>query len=393
MNRDPRSEDRGSAAENQRRSQASAGGEPEGRRAHDSYYMRKAIALAERGRGRTSPNPIVGALIVDERGVIVGRGAHERAGGPHAEVIALGDAGNRARGATLYCTLEPCAHTGRTGPCAPVVAQAGIKRAVIALEDPNPLVHGAGLAYLRSHGLDVDVGALRDRAARQNLPFLTAMRVGRPFVILKAAVSLDGKIAAAPGTRTPMTGPAANRFIHRQRAEVDAIAVGSGTVLADDPLLTARGAYRFRTLTRVVFDRRLRTPPSCRLLSTLSSGPVIIVSTASECADNPQKVSALTAAGAIVKGLPSGDLTAALRWLNGEGISSLVLEGGAALHRAALDAGVVDVVQVYITPRMLGPGGVSWLGEGRLSLGLLRERSASWLGDDVLVEGHVYGTD
>ena len=221
-----------------------------------AYYMRKALALAERGRGRTSPNPTVGAVIVDERGVIVGRGAHEKAGEPHAEILALQDAGNRARGATLYCTLEPCAHTGRTGPCAPAVADAGIRKAIIALEDPNPLVNGAGLAWLRSRGVEVNVGTLRDRAEEQNLPFLTAVRLGRPLVILKAAVSLDGKIAAAPGQRTPLTGPAANRFIHRQRAEVDAIAVGSGTVLADDPLITPRGAYRFRTLTRAEIDAR-----------------------------------------------------------------------------------------------------------------------------------------
>jgi diaminohydroxyphosphoribosylaminopyrimidine deaminase/5-amino-6-(5-phosphoribosylamino)uracil reductase len=370
------------------------GPEPEARnpKPDDAYYMRKALALAERGRGRTSPNPVVGAVVVDDRGVIVGRGAHEQAGGPHAEVIALRDAGERARGATLYCTLEPCSHTGRTGPCAPIVAGAGVTRAVIALEDPNPLVNGCGLSYLRSHGLEVHVGTMRERAERQNLPFLTAIRRARPFVILKVAISLDGKIASVPGARTPLTGPAANRFIHRQRAEVDAIGIGSGTVLADDPLLTARGAYRFRTLTRVVFDRRLRTPPSCRLLSTLSSGPVIIVSTASACSRNPQKVSALIAAGATVKGLPSGELPEALRWLQGEGVSSLLLEGGAALHRAALDAGVVDVVQVYITPRTLGPDGVGWLEEGRLSLGMLRERSASWLGDDMLVEGYVYGT-
>ena len=355
--------------------------------------MRKALALAERGRGRTSPNPIVGALVVDENGVIVGRGAHEVAGGPHAEVLALQDAGGRANGATLYCTLEPCSHTGRTGPCAPLVADAGIRRAIIALEDPNPLVNGSGLAYLRRRGIDVEVGTLRERAQAQNETFLTVMRRGRPFVILKAAVSLDGKIAAGPGRRTALTGPSANRVIHRQRAEVDAIAVGSGTVLADDPLLTARGAYRARPLTRVVFDRRLRTPPSCRLLSTLDAGSVIIISTEAGCADHPAAVSALEGAGARVMGLPHGDMPEALGWLKDQGISSLVLEGGAALHRAALDAGIVDVVQVYITPRMLGPDGVTWLEERQLALGLLRERTASWLGDDVLVEGHVYGTD
>src|SRR5438067_3945356 len=245
----------------------------------DAHYMRKALAIAERGRGTTSPNPLVGALVVDDEGVIVGRGAHRVAGGPHAEVIALEDAGPRARGATLYCTLEPCSHTGRTGPCAPLVAEAGIARAVIAIEDPNPLVNGAGLEHLRAHGIDVRVGVERTRAARQNAAFLTNVRERRPYVILKAALSADGKLSAAPGTRTFLTGPAANRRIHRQRAEVDAIGVGSGTILADDPLLTARGAWRGRPLTRVIFDRRLRTPPAARVLSTLDAGPVIIVST------------------------------------------------------------------------------------------------------------------
>src|SRR5262245_15566943 len=161
--------------------------------------MRKAIALAERGRGTTSPNPMVGALVVDREGVIVGRGAHRVAGGPHAEVIALEDAGERARGATLYCTLEPCSHTGRTGPCAPLVTSAGISRAVIALEDPNPLVQGRGLAHLTERGVAVTVGVERERAERQNAVFLTTMRLRRPHVTVKAALSLDGRIAAAPG--------------------------------------------------------------------------------------------------------------------------------------------------------------------------------------------------
>src|SRR6185369_13018970 len=160
----------------------------------DAHFMRKALALAERGRGHTSPNPMVGALVVDDAGIIVGRGAHLVAGGPHAEVIALTDAGAKARGATLYCTLEPCSHTGRTGPCAPLVAAAGIRRAVIAMEDPNPLVHGSGLAYLRDRGIEVTVGVEQESAARQNAAFLTRMRAGRPYVILKAALSLDGRL-------------------------------------------------------------------------------------------------------------------------------------------------------------------------------------------------------
>jgi diaminohydroxyphosphoribosylaminopyrimidine deaminase/5-amino-6-(5-phosphoribosylamino)uracil reductase len=356
---------------------------------NDSHFMRKALALAERGRGRTSPNPMVGALVVDDDGVIVGRGAHEVAGGPHAEVIALAAAGERARGATLFCTLEPCSHTGRTGPCAPLVAAAGIRRAVIALEDPNPLVHGSGLAYLRDRGIEVTVGIGQDAAARQNAAFLTRMRTGRPHVILKAALSLDGRLAAAPGVPTPLTGPAANRRVHRQRAEVDAIGVGSGTVLADDPLLTPRGAYRTRPLTRVVFDRRLRTPPSARLFSTLGAGPVIIISSEAACAEARDRLARLESAGALILCPTSADICTALRVLGDLGVTSILIEGGAAIHATAIDAGVADEVHVYIAPVTLGSAAVDWIGPRRLAWEGLRDRRALWLGEDVLVEGRV----
>jgi diaminohydroxyphosphoribosylaminopyrimidine deaminase/5-amino-6-(5-phosphoribosylamino)uracil reductase len=333
---------------------------------------------------------MVGALVVDGEGVIVGRGAHEVAGGPHAEVIALAAAGARARGATLYCTLEPCSHTGRTGPCAPLVTQAGIRRAVIAIEDPNPRVDGRGLAHLRERGVEVTVGVERDAAARQNAVFLTTIARGRPYVILKAALSLDGRIAAAPGSRTALTGRAANRRVHRQRAEVDAIAIGSGTLLSDDPLLTARGAYRARPLARVVFDRRLRTPASARLLATIDRGPVIIVVTAKACEAAPDHVKVLEAAGARVLVRPDEDLAGSIRALMPLGVTSVVIEGGPTLHRAALEADIVDVVHVYITPRPMGPGGVEWIGGGRLAWETLHDRRATWLDEDVLVEGYVH---
>jgi diaminohydroxyphosphoribosylaminopyrimidine deaminase/5-amino-6-(5-phosphoribosylamino)uracil reductase len=349
--------------------------------------MRKALALAERGRGGTSPNPLVGALVVTPDGVIVGRGAHRVAGGPHAEVIALEDAGARARGATLYCTLEPCSHTGRTGPCAPVVTRAGISRAVIAMADPNPRVAGGGLRHLRESGIEIIVGVEEAAAAKQNAVFLTNIRRRRAHVTLKAAVSVDGRLGA-PGVRTRLTGAAADRRVHRQRAEVDAIAVGSETVLVDDPLLTVRGVFRERPLTRVIFDRRLRTPPSARVLSTLDAGPVIIVSSARAAASG-RAAADLTAAGARVL-VPAGDdLETALRALLDAGVASLVLEGGGTLHRAALDARVVDAVHVYITPRLLGAAGVEWIGEGRIAWDSLRDRRATWLGNDLLVEGVV----
>lgn len=351
--------------------------------------MRKALALAERGRGTSSPNPMVGAVVVDSEGVIVGRGAHLVAGGPHAEVVALEDAGPRARAATLYCTLEPCAHTGRTGPCAPLVAQSGIRRAVVAMDDPNPLVNGRGLAHLRERGIDVTVGVERDAAARQNVAFLKGIFERRPYVVLKVALSVDGCVAAQGGQRTSLTGAIANRRVQRQRAEVDAIAVGSGTILADDPLLTARGAYRSRTLTRVLFDRRLRTPPSARVFSTLEHGPVIIVCSRRSERASPERAAALAAAGARLLVPAEDDLSSACQAIYDMGVTSLVLEGGPALHRAALDSDIVDAAHVYITPRRIGPGGVRWLDAGQLAWDTLSERHARWLGEDVLVEAQL----
>jgi diaminohydroxyphosphoribosylaminopyrimidine deaminase/5-amino-6-(5-phosphoribosylamino)uracil reductase len=368
----------------------------------DDFYMARALAVAERGRGRTSPNPMVGAVVVDPEGVVVGSGSHEAAGGPHAEVHALRAAGDRARGATLYCTLEPCSHVGRTGPCAPRVADAGITRVVLAVEDPNPLVNGRGVAILRERGVQVTAGVMRDEARALNRPFFSVMLRGRPLVTMKVALSLDGRIAEAAGVRTRLTGPAANRLIHRERAEVDALAVGSGTVLADDPLLTARGAYRHRPLTRVVFDARLRTPPRAKLFSTLEAGPVIIVSTPSACAAAPDRIAALVAVGADIALVPegadaqsdgsAGSLRAALELLAARGLSSVTVEGGAMLHRSLWDSALVDRVQIFRTPHRLGELGIVWLpsvaaGEGLESI------ITTPLGADTLIEGYVYRPD
>lgn len=356
----------------------------------DVFFMGKALALAERGRGRTSPNPMVGALVVDPDGVIVGRGAHEFAGGPHAEIHALADAGVRASGATMYCTLEPCTHVGRTGACAPRVAEAGLNRIVIASEDPNPVAAG-GLAFLRNRGLDVRSGILADQAAKLNAPFFTCVRSGRPFITMKVAMSLDAMVAARLGERTALTGAKANRYVHRERAEVDAIAVGSGTVLADDPLLTARVAFRQRPLTRVVFDSRLRTPPAARLFSTLSDGPVIIMSNPQAAAAHPQAVAALQAAGATIRVIDDPrPLEASLQALAASSTQSMVVEGGPALHRAFWDAGLVDRVQILVTPRWIGEGGVRWLGEPVMNSSCIAWQASRHLGDDVLLEGYVH---
>ena len=362
----------------------------------DAAHMSRALAVAERGRGRTSPNPMVGALIVDDEGVVVGRGAHEVAGGPHAEMHALRDAGQRARGATLYCTLEPCSHTGRTGPCAPRLVEAGIRRAVIAVTDPNPLVSGRGLAHLRDHGVDVFVGVHQQAALRQNGPFFMMMRRRRPFVTMKVALSRDWRVAAKPGARTALTGSAANRVIHRDRAEVDAIAIGSGSLLADDSELTPRGAYRSRPLTRIVFDRSLRVPPNARILSTAEVGPIIVVTVDPGGETTRRKAEALVKAGAQilrVDGAASSFLAAALEQVGQLGVTDLMLEGGPTLHAAAWAAGIVDRVQLYRTPWSLGPAGVSWLRGDVFTLESLDDVTTTALGNDVLIEGYVHRLD
>jgi diaminohydroxyphosphoribosylaminopyrimidine deaminase/5-amino-6-(5-phosphoribosylamino)uracil reductase len=359
----------------------------------DAFFMRKALRLAERGRGRTSPNPMVGAVVVDAEGVIIGRGAHEFAGGPHAEVHALREAGPRARGATLYCTLEPCSHVGRTGPCAPLVADAGIARVVLATEDPNP-VAGGGAAWLRQRGVHVTTGVLEAEARTLNEAFFSLVLRHRPFVTMKVALSLDGWIAARPGARTALTGAAANRLVHRERAEVDAIAVGSGTVLTDDPVLTPRVAFRQRPLARIVYDRRLRVSPRARLFSTLDSGPVIIVSTARALREADRKAAALRSAGAeIIPVDDEGSLRSSLQALAGRGLSSIVVEGGAALHQGFWDAGIVDRVQMYVAPCVIGDSGVSWLPDPVMSSARVQSRTARPVGNDVLLEAYVHGTD
>ena len=363
----------------------------------DILHMSRALALAERGRGRTSPNPMVGAVVVNDEGVVVGRGSHEFAGGPHAEVCALAEAGERARGGTLYCTLEPCCHTGRTGPCAPHIVEAGIRCVVIAIGDPNPLVSGKGVAYLRARGVAVRSGVLRKQAEFLNAPFLTTMRRRRPFVTMKVALSRDRRVAGRGGMRMQLTGSVANRLIHRERAEVDALGVGSGTVLADDPLLTPRGAYRIRPLVRVIFDRSLRTPASARILSTLDTGPIIVMSTRRAGPEVRQRADALSAAGARIELLDdaSGEafLRDALSRLAAVGVTSLLLEGGTTLHRSAWLAGVVDRVQMFTTPWMIGADGVAWLDGGVFSPDHLTDVSTRPLGEDVMVEGYVYRSD
>lgn len=355
----------------------------------DLRFMRRALAHARVGLGRTTPNPLVGACVVSPEGVVVGQGAHERAGEAHAEVHALNEAGVLARGATLYCTLEPCSHTGRTGPCAARIIEAGVARVVAAMEDPFPLVRGRGFAMLREHGIEVDVGLCRDAAVRLNQPFLRSVRNGRPFLILKTAISQDGFVSAARGVRTSLTSAPALRHAQYVRAHVDAIGIGSETVLVDDPLLTAREVYRERPLVRVVFDRRLRMPPTARLLTTLGAGPVVVMTLAQDAASG--KVAALESAGARVMVLDDPGMLPALRALVPLQVQSLLLEGGPMLQATAWDAGVVDYVQMYVSPISLGSGVA--MSPSRAVLAQLVEAQTNQLGPDELVEGYVHRPD
>ena len=358
----------------------------------DDAMMDEALALAAKGRGATSPNPMVGA-VVTQGNRVVGRGFHARAGGPHAEVVALEEAGGAARGATLYCTLEPCCHTGRTGPCVDRIVRAGVADVVVSVEDPDPRVNGAGIRSLRNQGIAVMVGVRRRAATRLNEAFFTVKRYARPFVTMKVAVSLDGRIAAAPGRRTPLTGAAALSHAHAVRAEVDAIAVGSTTVLVDDPLLTARGVDRHRPLVRVLFDTRMRTPPSARVLTTRADGPVVVITTEAAVTTWPARAAALERAGAVIEALPLREPAAAMSRLVAYDISDMLLEGGPALHRAAWTAGVVDRVRLYVAPVVLGSTGVRWMPDGQFSFAALGTPRTECLGEDVLVEADVQRAD
>lgn len=357
---------------------------------NDAALMRRALFHAARATGGTVPNPMVGAVIVDDSGVVVGQGYHERAGQPHAEVVALEAAGARARGATMYVTLEPCCHTGRTGPCTRRLLAAGVRRVVAATLDPDPRVAGQGVAELRAAGVAVEVG-LEERAARRlNAAYFMAQERGRPLVVLKAAVSRDGAIAVRRDRPTAITGARAQRRTQYLRASVDAVAVGSGTVLADDPRLTARDIVRSRPLTRVVFDRRLRTPPGARLFDTPLAGPVIMVAAPAVANAACGAVEALTKVGATV--VPAGSLAEAVAALVPHGVHTLLVEGGAALHRAFWEAGLVDRVHLVVAPRTLGPQAVPLFDGLAMPWERLQGVTAAPCGDDVWMEADVHGT-
>jgi len=329
--------------------------------ADDARLMRRALALAARGWGRTSPNPLVGCVLARD-GEVVGEGWHEELGGPHAEVHALRAAGERARGATAYVTLEPCAHHGRTPPCADALIAAGVARVVIAALDPNPVAAG-GATRLRDAGIEVTTGVEAAAALELNAPFFHAVVSDRPWVTLKLAVSLDGAIAAADRRPAWLTGAESRREVHRLRAGHDAIAVGIGTALADDPSLTVREVSAPRVPpARVVFDRRARLPLGSTLARTARETRTLLIADATSAdAERAHRIDALGDVGVDV--WQAADLDDALRWLRRSGVRSLFVEGGAGIASALVGANLVDRLIMFHAPVLLGAGAIAAFSE------------------------------
>ncbi len=366
--------------------------------AQDRLQLQRALELAERGRGRVSPNPMVGAVLVSGADVI-GEGFHAALGHRHAEVAAIDDC--RARGldpagSTLYVTLEPCAHHGRQPPCVGAILEARIARVVIASEDPSEKASGRGPGILRDEGVEVDLVDGPEAAAARllNQAFRKHARTGRPMVVLKSALSLDGRVATSAGASRWISGEASRRLAHRWRAESDAVCVGIGTALADDPLLTARDLGEVRQPTRVVFDSRARLPSGSRLVASIGVAPLaVIVGPAAP----PERTGSLKAAGAeviVCDGDPARRVAGALAELGRRGVTSVLLEGGPTLSGAFLDAEEVDELRLFIAPIVIGGSGArplvggtgaAAIADATPALAMEWERS----GDDLLVRARL----
>ncbi|MDY6839257.1 MAG: bifunctional diaminohydroxyphosphoribosylaminopyrimidine deaminase/5-amino-6-(5-phosphoribosylamino)uracil reductase RibD [Thermodesulfobacteriota bacterium] len=360
----------------------------------DEAYMRMALSLAEGGRGWTSPNPMVGAVVV-KQGRVVGRGFHRAAGGPHAEIYALKEAGEKARGATLYVTLEPCNHTGRTPPCTEAILDSGIQRVVAGMRDPNPQVPGKGLDFLSSKGLDVSVGTCEDDCRRLNEIFIKYVTTGLPFVILKCASTLDGCIATRTGDSKWITNQLSRQFVHGLRHAVDAIMVGIGTVVKDNPQLTTRLEGRKGSdPIRIVLDSRLSIPPEAKLLHLSSDSDSVLVTSPSIL---PQKKSLFERPGVRLLAVDCHegqiDLKALMKALGEMGITSLLIEGGSHVNGAAMRAGIVDKCCMFFAPKICGghDGVPICTGPGPAFMEksmTLKDISVRRFGDDVMIQGY-----
>lgn len=363
----------------------------------DLKYMKRALLLAEKARGQTSPNPMVGAVIV-QGGTIVGEGYHERAGLPHAEINALREAGDRARGSTLYVTLEPCAHRGKTPPCVNAIIAAGIKRVVVASKDPNPLVNGKGLRYLKEAGIEVESGILEREALTINEFFMTYHRLKRPFIILKWSMSLDGRTSTDRGDSRWISNEISRRYVHEIRSRVDAVLVGIQTVIADNPHLTVRlPAYRGRQPIRIILDYYLRIPPRMDCLDQRKG-----VATWIFCHTSASKrKSIMFGSRGIRVFMVAGrsgklDLTSVLRIMHEEKIQSVMVEGGRKTAGAFIDGGVVDKIIAFISPRLVGGVKPTFptLCKGATTMQCslnLDSVEIKCFGDDVCIEGYLKG--
>lgn len=360
--------------------------------ANHQYFMQRAIQLAAKGLGRTSPNPVVGAVLVKDKR-IVGEGFHQVAGGPHAEVLALEQAGEQARGATMYVSLEPCCHEGRTPPCVPEIIKAGVARVVVGLVDPDPRVSGGGIQQLREAGIEVEMSDedSQEQCAEVNRAFICRLKRGRPYVTLKFASSLDGKIASRTGQSKYISGEEARRWVHRERDSHDAIMVGINTISLDNPELTARGPGG-RTPTKIVVDANGRLQHDARIFEQADNGVICLTTPRGEA-----KIGARQGLEFLVTEDAEGrvDLPLALRKLAERGINSILLEGGSRINGSMLDAGLIDRVAGFVAPILVGGQeakspiagfGVDCVGDATR----LRDVGWSTMGADLLIEGYLW---
>lgn len=356
----------------------------------DATYMKRALTLAKKGLGKTCPNPAVGCVIVNN-GTIIGEGWHKRAGGHHAEIHALEMAGEKARGADVYVTLEPCSHTGKTPPCSEALIRAGVKRVIAGMSDPNPQVNGGGLLALRQAGIETLCGVREDECRAINRPFLKFITTGRPYVTYKCAMTLDGKIATATGESRWISGEAARRIVHRMRADSNAIMVGVDTIIADNPQLTVRHV-KGRDPLRIIVDSTLRTPESVAVLSGSMSGGTIIATTET----NPKVHARYLKTGArlLVCSQENGrvNLHDLMNKLGELGIQSLLLEGGSHLAGEALRQGLIDECVFFYAPKVVGSDGFSpfaLTGTSDMAHSItFRDLSMRRVGTDIMVTAH-----
>jgi len=358
----------------------------------DERFMRRALRLSERARGQTSPNPLVGAVLVRD-GRIVGEGYHRRAGEPHAEVVALDRAGKQAEGTTLYVTLEPCVHFGRTPPCVDRIIERGVAEVVCALMDPDSRVSGRGIEKLREAGVGVRLGVLEEAARKTNEVYLKYITTGMPFVVLKLAQSLDGRIATRTGDSKWITGEKARRFVHRLRSQMDAVMVGVDTVIRDDPQLNVRWVKGKHPL-KIVLDSQLGIPSEAQVFE----GERLILATTERSSEEKRRL--VEEKGAQVWMLPDRDgyvdLTEVMRKAGQEGITSILIEGGSKVATSALKARVVDKLMIFIAPKMIGRGtdAIGDLGIARIGEAIeLEDVKLRRIGEDVLYSARVHANE